>query len=528
MHASAPKLLIILCALLISRFVIAQAVPLPPDLRQYNLTQFNSSLFNPTFALDRNNPQSLSLWTRWQWQQIDADPTTVYVNYSHKLRGNGAFGVGFLQQNTGVFLQTGGVLNYAYKLDINQDLDIALGINISGFQQELADNRFQQGPLPSLTNTGPTFVVQAAPGIQLGYRNLRLGFVGENLLDYNVTNGQKNNGSNKKILIGHLSYEFPIAGAGILEGAYLRPMAYAKSLPNLDTQYGMNALFATKKLWVQAGYHNFYGVSGGVGGTFFNKFSIGALIEVGTSTDLNGKEPTFEIITSYRFSVPDTRNKIVGFETEETEETVEAPAPAVEEVAEELELPVKKVVEAKEETAITKEKKLSRKEQKALVLAREQEKLDSLEQEKRKQAAIALAKKKAEEAAEEMRIKELTRKKDSLEAVAKEREIALKEVPAAEQPKKGERFEEAVLTEDIRPGYYLIVNVFGTQRYYNSFMKSLAEKGLNPKSFYRTEKKHNYVYLERYDTMQEARKARDSKFFGKYTESIWIFRVKSE
>ena len=241
---------------------------------------------------------------------------------AHKLRGNGAFGVGFLQQNTGVFLQTGGVLNYAYKLNIDQDLNIALGINISGFQQELADNRFQQGPLPSLTNTVPTFVVQAAPGIQLGYRNLRLGFVGENLLDYNVTNGQKNNGSNKKILIGHLSYEFPIAGAGILEGAYLRPMAYVKSLPNLDTQYGMNTLFATQKLWVQAGYHNFYGVSGGVGGTFFNKFSIGALIEVGTSTDLDGKEPTFEIITSYRFSVPDTRNKIVGFETEETAEAL--------------------------------------------------------------------------------------------------------------------------------------------------------------------------------------------------------------
>ena len=177
---------------------------------------------------------------------------------------------------------------------------------------------------------------------------------------------------------------------------------------------------------------------------------------------------------------------------------------------------------------ITKEKKLSRKEQKALALAQEQEKLDSLEQEKRKQAAIVLAKKKAEEAAEELRLEELRRKTDSLEAVAKERQNAVRELTTDEQPKKGERFEEAVLTEDIRPGYYLIVNVFGTQRYYNSFMKSLAEKGLNPKSFYRTEKKHNYVYLERYDTMQEARKARDSKFFGKYSESIWIFRVKSE
>jgi len=59
-------------------------------------------------------------------------------------------------------------------------------------------------------------------------------------------------------------------------------------------------------------------------------------------------------------------------------------------------------------------------------------------------------------------------------------------------------------------------------------MQSLKDKGLDPKSFYRTQKKHNYVYLERYDSMQEARKARDSKFFGKYPETIWIFRVKAQ
>ena len=119
------------------------------------------------------------------------------------------------------------------------------------------------------------------------------------------------------------------------------------------------------------------------------------------------------------------------------------------------------------------------------------------------------------------------RKKDSLEAIAAiEAEKAKKEEIVT--PRKGERYEEAVLTEDIRPGYYLIVNVFGTQRYYNLFMQSLKKRGLEPKSFYRTGRKLNYVYLERYNTLSEARVARDSQFFGKYTETIWIFRVKGE
>jgi len=508
LYPSMPKLLIIFFALLINRSMIAQEVPLPPDLRQYNLTQFNSSLLNPVFTLDRNNPQSLSLWTRWQWQQIDTDPTTVFVNYTHRLKGNAAFGVGFLQHNTGVFLQTGGVLNYAYELNIDQDFQISFGLNLFGFQQELADNRFQQGPGLPFLDDGPAFVLQATPGIQLGYKNFQLGFVGENLVDHNVTAGERNNGYDKKIFVGHASYQFAIPGAGVFEGASVRPMAYIKTIPTLDTQYGMNTLFATQKLWVQAGYNNFYGVSGGVGGTFFDKFSIGALVEIGTSSDLDGKEPTFEIVTSYQFAVPAARDIIS--ELEEEEEEI-------------LESTVKE-----EETEIVKEKKLSRKERKALALAKEKKTQDSLVLLIRTRDSLAVAKSKALAVENEIRLKEIQRKKDSLETVAKEKEAATKELAAEERPKKGERFEEAVLTEDIRPGFYLIVNIFGTKTYYNRFMQSLKDQGLDPKSFYRTQRKHNYVYLERYDSMQEARKARDSKFFGKYTETIWIFRVKAQ
>ncbi|NNK21325.1 MAG: hypothetical protein HKP07_08450, partial [Flavobacteriaceae bacterium] len=212
---------------------------------------------------------------------------------------------------------------------------------------------------------------------------------------------------------------------------------------------------------------------------------------------LDGKDPTFEIVSSYQFALPDSRRKIVGFEVEEED--------LVEEIPES-----------------PKEKKLSRKERKALALAEEKREQDSLV-EARKQDSLVVARRMAEEK-ERMRIQaEIQKTKDSLAAVAERDAVQQKEEV---QLAKGERFEEAVLTEDIRPGYYLIVNVFGTQRYYNKFMETLKKMGLDPKSFYRTQRKLNYVYLERYDTMGEARKARDSKFDGKYTDTIWIFRVK--
>ncbi len=91
--------------------------------------------------------------------------------------------------------------------------------------------------------------------------------------------------------------------------------------------------------------------------------------------------------------------------------------------------------------------------------------------------------------------------------------------------KKGEVYEEVASEEGLEPGYYLIANVFGTKKYFEAFMKKLSDEGLQPKSFYRAKNKYNYVYLKRYDSMEEGRKARDSKFGGRYSGKTWIYRV---
>src|SRR5690606_15576988 len=108
------------------------------------------------------------------------------------------------------------------------------------------------------------------------------------------------------------------------------------------------------------------------------------------------------------------------------------------------------------------------------------------------------------------------KRKDSLAALASQK-VELR---------PQEKFEEIQGEEGLEPGFYLIANVFGTKRYFEDFMGTLAEKGLQPKSFLRSSNNYNYVYLERYDTMEAARRARDSKFFGRYGDKTWIFRVR--
>ena len=86
-----------------------------------------------------------------------------------------------------------------------------------------------------------------------------------------------------------------------------------------------------------------------------------------------------------------------------------------------------------------------------------------------------------------------------------------------------------MVTEDgLEPGFYLIANVFGTKKYFEAFMQDLRKKGIEPGSFLRSKNNYNYAYLKRYNTISEARRARDGKFEGKYQGKTWIFRVVGE
>nr|WP_299388718.1 PorP/SprF family type IX secretion system membrane protein [Allomuricauda sp.] len=474
--------------LLFTIVLSAQERTLPTDFRQHNLTQFNASFLNPTYALDWNLPNSLAVWTRWQWQSIDGDPTTLFVNYTQKINPNAAAGVGFLQHNTGTYLNTGLNLNYVHAFTLENNIKIFVGANIFGFREKLADDRFVPDPnidLPELENT-EDFVLIFSPAARLQVDQFNLGLALENVADINLTDSSRGAGDGGTSVLGTLSYDVPVVLFNGVGQSFVRPLVYVKSIPNGDTQVGLAGLLSTSKFWVQGGYNSFYGASGGLGVTFARQFSIGGLVEIGLDDVLRDEKSTLELVVSYHVGTTDNRKKVVGFDVEKDDALAYARMQAEEE-ARQLEEDKKKRQQAEMEAE-------------EQIRLQEQQRRDSI-------AAAALAQAKA--LAEQ-------RKKDSIARVQSQKVELL----------PNERYEEVASAEGLEPGFYLIANVFGTKKYYESFMMLLKKRGLNPKSFYRSQNKFNYVYLERYDTMQEARKARDSKFGGKYTNKTWIFRVR--
>jgi type IX secretion system PorP/SprF family membrane protein len=493
------KRLILFFAVLLVWVSWSQDLELPPDFRQHTLTDYNSSFVNPVFSLNRNNPESIALWTRWQWQSIDADPTTIFLNYSRRLKKESAGSVAFFQHNTNFYVQRGGAFNYAYGLDLKNNAQIAIGVNLFAYQRKISDERLLENPNPSMPlSDSSDFIIQMAPGLQFSVGSFNTGISVENLVDYNISAGEKVTQPREKIYVGHAGFEFPITVFGTTENSYIRPVAYLKSIPGYEKQLGLNTLISTSKFYAQLGYNNFYGFSTGIGGRFLKKFSIGALMEFGTSSELNGIDPSIEIAASY----------FLGPQFQEEEEVVE------------------------EEEAVAEEEKLEKIEEE---LAEEEIKR---QEEALAAAALATAAELARQKEEERLAEEAKKARDEFvrdsiegirqaEAEAAKKQAELQKIAAEEEskPKEDEKYQEATTEDGLQPGYYLVANVFGTKRYYDAFMKTLSEKGLNPKSFYRSANKYNYVYLQRYDSIQEARKARDSKFNGRYKGDTWIFRM---
>ena len=453
--------------------VFSQGLNLPSDFRQHNLQEFNSNLFNPVFSLRQDYENQVALWSRWQWQSIDADPTTLYLSYMRN-EDRLSFGAGFIQHNTGIYQQTGGMLNFAYNIALGGDFNLALGLNVFGYQQELIDDRLIPGePVLPIGDEVNDFIFQVMPGLELQIRDFAVGVVSENMLDFNFTENGTVTESDEKVFTVMARYAFPVMQNASGGQTTLQPLAYYRRIPGYDNQMGLTALWSAPSYWAQAGYNSFYGASVGAGVRLFQMVSIGALMEFGSNNNDFGGDTSYEVVMAFSFGPRKS-------------EVIE------EEIAE----------------------KLPEKDPDAAELAAEVE-------------------------AQERAIAEASRKRDSLDAVARAQELELARVRdsisreeeaalALEEkvvPEKGEKYQE-VSEEGLEPGFYLIANVFGTKKYYEAFMKELGDRGLNPKSFYRSANKFNYVYLERYNSIQEARKARDSKYSGRYKGDLWIFRVR--
>jgi hypothetical protein len=126
-------------------------------------------------------------------------------------------------------------------------------------------------------------------------------------------------------------------------------------------------------------------------------------------------------------------------------------------------------------------------------------------------------------------------KKDVVERVASNNEqpkdaVAINPTRAQEGEKgnsasksiKRRTFKDLVGVKD---GYYVVANVYKAENYLQNFLRQLNSGGIDANYIDNPNNGLKYVYLERYDTWEEAEAAAASNLNGKYTGNTWVMNV---
>lgn len=510
------------------------------DVPAQNLLKFNRFLINPTFSTVREDKSYINLLHRNQSVEFDDNNQTFFLSYSGRISDRTGLGLSLYSQREGLVSNYGILANYAYGIKLSDKSNFTFGANLSYYNSGFDESRANPlEPDPILNGFVDSSLLSFQPGFNLSYGQFDFGIFAENLFDYNLKTNESVTDFQDKTFSGHLQYTHQFDNAsGIFESGRLMPLARVRKSGEEDIVLGGSLILDLPKLgWIQGGYDDFYGASAGIGFNLNRRLSIGYTMEKGLSNNFDNFGLTHEISFAYSFTPTLTEDRVML--EKEQEILAEEDTSATEEVVEETQ--DKDIAELKRRLAEN-DSTL------AAVLLRQ----DSLEVhrqkdlEKRFEAVMRMIRSETggkrpdlEKKAWELYFRDTSTValQDLVKELSKEKSKALPTVPAAERDQTavagiaGTEGKQAVKSKKfsdlpgVQDGYYVIANVYKGEVYLNRFMADLRQKGLDAAYIDNPNNGLKYVYLQRYDSREEALEAYHSGLGGRYDGNLWIMNV---
>ncbi|MRI01109.1 type IX secretion system membrane protein PorP/SprF [Kriegella sp. EG-1] len=555
----AKYLLLLLMTTLVFTNVNAQEDEplLPYKVAPQNLLKFNRFLINPTFSTVQEDKSYINFFHRNQSVQFNNNDQTYFVSYSGRVGDRNGLGLSLYSQKKGLVSNIGVLANYAYGLKLSDKSNFTFGANLAyyntGYNQNSANPIDLSDPL--LYGADDSNVLSFQPGFNLSYGRFDFGAFAENLLDYNLKTSKQLTDFTDKTYSAHLQYTHPFSNnTGIMQGARLMPLARVRlnaqngqtTATEQELTYGGGMILDLPKLgWLQGGYDSFYGASAGAGFNLNKRLSLGYNMEKGFGTDFNNLGVTHEISFAYSFTPNLTEDRVM---LEDNEDELVEEELATDDLAtnEEIEKLKKKLAENDEIIAelmfrqdsleANRQKDLERRFNMVMKMVRNETNGNRPDLEKRAQDMFLTGNDNAKIAQNNSGndgyipnstnttrnnnsgpnyTNDVTQKRDALNTtnsvVGQDGKIV-----------KSRKFRDL---EGVTDGYYVVANVYKGGQYMDKFMNNLSNKGLNPDYIDNPNNGLKYVYLERYDTWEDALAAHQSQMNGEYSGDLWIMNV---
>ncbi len=557
------------------------------DVPAQNLLKYNRFLINPTFSTVREDKSYINLLHRNQSVQFDDNNQNYFLSYSGRISDRTGLGLSLYSQQSGTLSNFGVLANYAYGVKLNDKSNLTFGANVSyynsGFDQGRASTVEED---PFLAGLQDQNLLSFQPGLNLSYGKFDVGVFAENLFDYNIKTSESLTEFKDKTFSGHLQYTHQFENqTGIFEEGRLIPLARVRKVGEEDVTLGGSLILDLPKLgWIQGGYDSFYGAAAGVGFNLNRRISLGYTMEKGLSNNFDNFGLTHEISFAYSFSPNLTEDRVMledDYEDDLVQNDEEPENIATNEEIEELKQKlaendaiIEELMFRQDSLEATRQTDLERRFEMVMRMVRNEtngerpdlEKrakelfmdddtrtgvasaqnpsntkdpstLDILNNEKQ-QDRVAISENRSNTAVERQEVAESnTTRNDIIDTKANEL-VQPKDAVVANKPRKevnpvtkpevvqdGVKSRKFKNLSNVTDGYYVVANVYKGGKYMDNFLTTLKNKGINADYINNPNNGLKYVYLQRYETFEDAVAAYDSKLNGMYDGAMWIMNV---
>ncbi|MEW4924104.1 PorP/SprF family type IX secretion system membrane protein [Algibacter sp. 2305UL17-15] len=276
-----------------------------------NSLKFNRYAINPTFSFVREQNRFISFTNKKQWVQFNDAPQSYLFSYSGRFKENIGAGLSLFQQDFGVLTTFGGILNFAYNVNISNDSNLTFGLNLGAYQSGISQGRVVVNtPDPTLQNIPSSFLFTVNPGINYGTTFLDFGVSINNLVAYDISNSKMIEDNPEQAIQGHIMYTGYMNSRGFFDESKFSTLFKSEFKKDQAVLSGLVMLTVPKGIWAQAGYNSLYGASAGIGLNVTENIaleynyeqSMGNLSEFGNSHEIT---IAYRFKNKYRFSYGD-------------------------------------------------------------------------------------------------------------------------------------------------------------------------------------------------------------------------------
>lgn len=517
------------------------------DVPAQNLLKYNRFLINPTFSTVREDKSYINLLHRNQSVQFDDNNQNYFLSYSGRISDRTGLGLSLYTQRRGTLSNFGLLANYAYGVKLSDKSNFTFGANVSYYNSGFDQGRATTVELdPFLAGLQDQNLISFQPGFNFSYGKFDFGMFAENLFDYNLKTSESLTEFKDKTYSGHLQYTHQFENqSGIFEEGRLMPLARVRKVGEEDITLGGSLILDLPKLgWIQGGYDSFYGAAAGVGFNLNRRISLGYTMEKGLSNNFDNFGVTHEISVAYSFTPNLTEDRVMledDYEDDLVENESELDNIATNEEIEELKRKlaendaiIEELMFRQDSLEATRQGDLERRFEMVMRMVRNETEGERPDLERRAkdlfmgdetQTEIVSSPNPSNDGGELARTtKEKEQQQDAV-AIVSNRPKQKNTAPKTQIVKdnvKSRRFKDL---PNVKDGYYVVANVYKGGQYLDKFLNTLTDNGINADYIDNPNNGLKYVYLQRYDSFEEAQAAYKSNMNGAYEGETWVMNV---